>query len=32
MFTEISWGVDTSLWFVEARLGASARKETGACS
>jgi len=29
--TEISRGVDKSLWFVEAHLGRSARKETSAC-
>ena len=31
IFTEISRGVDTYLWFVEAHLGSSARKETSAC-
>ena len=31
MFTEISRGVDTYLWFVEAHLGSSARQETSAC-
>ena len=31
IFTEISRGVDTSLWFVEAHLGSSARQETSAC-
>ena len=29
--TEISRGVDKYLWFVEAHLGSSARKETSAC-
>ena len=29
--TEISRGVDKSLWFVEAHLGRSARQETSAC-
>ena len=31
MFTAISRGVDTSLWFVEAHLGESVRAETSAC-
>ena len=31
IFTEISRGVDTYLWFVEAHLGSSARQETSAC-